>query len=725
MNAALSKGKNSEAENAKRENERHWVDLIHNPIVAWIILAISLLITLVAWTISDDYAEKRAKERFEYQIEEAQDAIQKRFVNYEQVLLGGLGLFRASSLVERKEWHEYISTLQINKFFPGTLGVGYSLWLTPDQLTGHIEDVQQQGFPNFTVRPEGARESYSSIVYLEPFNERNQRAFGYDMYSEPVRREAMTRARDSGKTAVSGKVTLVQETNSGVQAGFLIYVPHYSQEANTVEERSDALVGFIYSALRIGDLMQGILGVGLPELDFAIYDGFAINKNNLLHDSNVQTQSTRNNYQSRFQQLQIVTVGGHTWTTDYRTNSTFDTATSTSQPALVATGGIIIDFLLFNIILSLSRLRKRAQALADERMKKLRERELQFKAITDNANDAIISIDEQEKISYVNSSAQLLFGYATNMIVGKPITMLFPIAAQPVVKEAFDIKHIDNEVHYSNNLLELEGINRNSKVFPLEFSLAHWQSGNKTHFTAIVRDVTERKKIERIKSEFVSTISHELRTPLTAINGSLTLIENGVTGTVNEKTLGLITNANRNAKRLAALVNELLDTEKMASGTMKYDMQECGVTELINKALEINEPVAKQSNISLSFSEQVSVSVYVDPNRFIQIMTNLLANAIKFSPTNSTIKTSVQLINDEVKIAITDHGSGIPKEFRSKIFNKFAQADSSDTRKHGGTGLGLSIVKLIIEEFKGRIDYTSIPDKETIFFFFIPIIKLD
>jgi len=720
MKSASKARLKSEFNASTEDHKHHLVDRIHSPIAAWAILAISLLITLFAWDISNDYADKRAKERFEFQIEEAQDAIYKRYLNYEQVLRGGLGLFEASSHVDREEWHNYISAQQIDKFYPGTLGIGYSVWLKPDQLAAHTKEIQQQGFPEFNVRPEGIRDQYSSIIYLEPFNERNKRAFGYDMYSEPVRREAMARARDEGRTAVSGKVTLVQETSSEIQAGFLIYAPHYSQQVNTTEQRRDALLGFVYSALRIGDLMQGILGIGLPELDFTVYDNTVINQESLLYNTN--TQLDRHNYESRFQSHQVMDIGGHIWTIHYRTNPTFDKIISTNQPALVAVGGVIIDFLLFYIILSLSRLRKRAQTLADARMKKLSERELQFKAITDNANDGIISINEHKKISYVNNSAQSLFGYAADMMVGRPITMLFPVSIQPVVEETFNQQQHGIRA-LNNNSLELEGINKDSVAFPLEFSLARWQESDKIHFTAIVRDITERKKIERIKSQFISTVSHELRTPLTAIIGSLTLVENGVTGDINDKSLELINTANRNAKRLVTLVNDLLDTEKMASGTMRYDIHKCEIVELIKKALEINRPVAEQLNISLSLSEQIAVSVDVDPDRFIQVMTNLLANAIKFSPANGSIEVSVQLIKDQVRIAVTDHGSGVPEEFRSQIFNKFAQADSSDTRKHGGTGLGLSIVKFIIEKFNGRVDYTSTPGKETTFYIFLPVSK--
>jgi len=536
------------------EQTTHWVDILHGPTTAWIILGVSLLVTLIAWKVSDNYAEQRAKERFDFQIDEAKNAIQKRFLNYEQVLRGGLGFIKSAKHVTREQWHTYIKNLNIDTLFPGTLGIGYSIWLPADQLHEHISSIRKEGFPDFTVRPVGQRNFYSSIIYLEPFNERNQRAFGFDIYSEPVRREAMTRAKDSGKTALSGKVTLVQETNSGIQAGFLIYVPHYAKEVNTIEEHREALVGYVYSALRIGDLMQGILGVGLPELDFTIYDGKQTSKENFLYNTKSQSEFSATSAKARFKKIRALDIGDHIWTIEYRSNQVFDEITSTSQPSMVAIGGVIIDLLLFYIILSLSRLRRRAQQLADHRMKILSERELQFKAITDNANDGILSMNELGHISYLNESAQRLFGYSSEMILGRPISMLFAVAQKNVIDAAFEQLAKPVATAANNPVMELEGINKKSESFSLEFSLARWQVGESFHYTAIVRDITERKKVERIKNEFISTVSHELRTPLTAISGSLKLIQSGVVGHLSEQALSLTNNASRNANRLTILV---------------------------------------------------------------------------------------------------------------------------------------------------------------------------
>jgi len=324
----------------------HWVDKLHSPMMAWMILFMSLLITLAAWQLSASYAEERAHDRFSFQVEEARLAIKKRMFDYEQLLRGGVALFHASGNVTRSMWREYITTLEINQHYPGVQGVGFARWITPADLAQHIDAVRAEGFSDYIVKPAGERAQYTSILYLEPFTDRNLRAFGYDMYSNEIRREAMSRARDTAQPALSGRVTLLQETNQDVQPGFLMYLPVYRKTVETVAERRAELAGFVYSPFRIRDLMEGILGAGLPELDFEIYDGEAVNTEQLLYDS-----TNNKGWQSQ-QQLDVLArttqmhIAGRTWSIFFAPNKAFEIANKTSQPLMIAVGGIVIDLLL-------------------------------------------------------------------------------------------------------------------------------------------------------------------------------------------------------------------------------------------------------------------------------------------------------------------------------------------------------------------------------------------
>jgi CHASE1-domain containing sensor protein len=193
-------------------------------ISAWLVLGITLSLTFLASYFSGEYVRHRAEDRFQFEVSDARQRIVERMQHYEQLLRAGQGLFASSDTVTRDEWYRFVTTQKVNERFPGIQGIGYSSMIAPGEKAAHEQTIQAQGFPDYRLKPEGTRAQYSAIVYLEPFDWRNRRAFGYDMYSEPIRRAAMQRARDSGEPAVSGRVTLVQETKQDVQAGFLMYL---------------------------------------------------------------------------------------------------------------------------------------------------------------------------------------------------------------------------------------------------------------------------------------------------------------------------------------------------------------------------------------------------------------------------------------------------------------------------------------------------------------------
>jgi PAS domain S-box-containing protein len=238
---------------------------------------------------------------------------------------------------------------------------------------------------------------------------------------------------------------------------------------------------------------------------------------------------------------------------------------------------------------------------------------------------------------------------------------------------------------------------------------------------SIVEDISERKRMERMKNEFVSTVSHELRTPLTAIRGALSLICSGKLGELPEAVAEMATVAERNSHRLLSLINDLLDMEKLLIGKMTFNLQWHALTPLIHNALQENEPFAELYQVSLKLSDNNhEVDVMVDATRFGQVMANLLSNAIKFSPAGADVQISLDMTAESVRVTVSDQGPGIPDEFRARIFHKFSQADSSDSRQRGGTGLGLAISRELMEKMNGRIDFTSAPDAGSQFYIELP-----
>ena len=230
---------------------------------AWVILVGAIIITILVTLYMKSDVDVQAKREFIFACKDIRGGIDDRLQAHETILLAGAALFDASDKVTSEEWRIFTQRLNVESNFPGIQGIGFALRIPPGRLAQHVEQIRSEGFPDYNVWPEGDRDAYSSVIYLEPFLGRNLRAFGYDMLSEPMRRGAMERARDQNEAALSGKVVLVQETEKDIQAGTLMYVPVYRRgmPTETVEQRREALFGWVYSPYRMTDLMSGILGV--------------------------------------------------------------------------------------------------------------------------------------------------------------------------------------------------------------------------------------------------------------------------------------------------------------------------------------------------------------------------------------------------------------------------------------------------------------------------------
>jgi PAS domain S-box-containing protein len=236
----------------------------------------------------------------------------------------------------------------------------------------------------------------------------------------------------------------------------------------------------------------------------------------------------------------------------------------------------------------------------------------------------------------------------------------------------------------------------------------------------VARDISERKRVEQMKNDFISVVSHELRTPLTSIRGSLGLISGGVAGELPEKARILVDIASKNSDRLVRLINDILDVEKIESGQMGFRLVPQDLMALVEQAVEANQPYGQPYGISLRIVDSVRVLVRADADRMQQVLTNLLSNAMKFSPRSGVVEVGVTAENGKARLRVTDHGKGIPPEFQEHIFEKFAQADATSTRQQGGTGLGLSISRAIVERHGGSIWFESVAGQGTTFFVELP-----
>jgi len=351
----------------------------------------------------------------------------------------------------------------------------------------------------------------------------------------------------------------------------------------------------------------------------------------------------------------------------------------------------------------------------------LRASESQLRQITDTVPALIAYVDLEQRFRFHNRAYEEAFGLTHEQINGK--TMLEVMGGEFYERVRARVEEVLSgyPVVYERTQKTARGDHRDYVVNYFPRYGDGDEEGQVIGFYSLGTDITELKRIDRMKSEFVSTVSHELRTPLTSIRGSLGLISGGVAGQLPEAVKSLVGIAKNNCERLIRLINDILDIEKIESGKMRLDLQVAELKPLMVQVLAANEGFGAGENVSLRLHcPDDPLRVNIDSDRLVQVVTNLLSNAMKFSPKGGVVDVHVLCKGLGVRVEVSDHGPGIPEEFRNRIFQKFSQADSSDTRQKGGTGLGLNISRAIIERLGGIIGFDTEPGRGTTFFFELP-----
>lgn len=310
-------------------------------------------VTLFWWKYSKDEAYNNAQETFNIFSSEVDTAIKERVAAYELALRAGLAVFSSVEGVSRTQWKDFAGTLNLQRNYPGIQGLGYSLVVPADKLEQHVKTIRQEGFPDYDIRPSGERPVYTSIIFLEPFDMRNQRAFGYDMFSESVRRAAMERARDSGHTSLSGKVKLVQETTEDVQAGVLMYVPFYPPgvKVQTVEDRRKSLAGYVYSPFRMNDFMDGLSARISPDIGLEIFDGSESAEGALLFKSKALTTMLHPVPEPLFASVSKLELMGSVWSVRVQSLPAFMSLVDLRIPRLILVVGLLVSAVISIVVL--------------------------------------------------------------------------------------------------------------------------------------------------------------------------------------------------------------------------------------------------------------------------------------------------------------------------------------------------------------------------------------
>lgn len=367
--------------------------------------------------------------------------------------------------------------------------------------------------------------------------------------------------------------------------------------------------------------------------------------------------------------------------------------------------------------------RRRVEAAAEQHAPRERTflTEETFRLAVEACPSGMVMVNPSGKIAMVNAEVERLFGYGRDELLGQPVDMLLPERLRGDYARVRDGFMHKPETRRLGLRRDLFGQHKGGTEFPVEVGLNPIHLGNDLFILGVIVDISERKRIERLKDEFVSIVSHELRTPLTSIAGSLGLLAGGAAGKLPDPVTRLLTIARTNSQRLVRLINEILDIEKMQAGQIVFQFTRIEARSLVEQAMESNRGFADDYGVQLRLdADSVSGVVHADADRLSQVITNLLSNAIKFSPKGAEVVAAVEQHGNDVRISVRDHGVGIPAQFKPRIFEKFAQADVGETQRKGGSGLGLSIVKQIVTRLGGKVGFKDASGGGTVFHVDLP-----
>ena len=358
-------------------------------------------------------------------------------------------------------------------------------------------------------------------------------------------------------------------------------------------------------------------------------------------------------------------------------------------------------------------------------LESVRDNENRIKTIIETAQGAFIGVNFEGKITDWNTQAEKMLGWRREELLGQPLDNLVPERFKANISKAMQVFSSTGAANFINTHLERLVLTKDGKELPVEVRIGLINTTKLKFFSAFLHDISERKQVERMKNEFISTASHELRTPLTSIYGALGLVNSGMAGELSPDAKELIGISYRSAERLVRLVNDILDVEKIESRSMTYNRVVQPVLPLLEQSIRATQAYADQYQVRFELVSESGedAQARMDADRVIQVVVNLLSNAAKFSPVGGAdVTVRLQRLPGFVRVSVTDSGCGIPESFRSRIFDRFAQADASDQRQKGGTGLGLNICKSIIEAHEGRIDFVSESGKGSEFYFELPLV---
>ena len=384
--------------------------------LALAVFALALAATFSLWQVAERQMERNRQSEFDAQARRTLRSLEQRMATYEQVERDTVGFLLGKMAVTRADFRLYVDAIDLQQRFPGIQGLALVQLVPAPARAAHVAAMRADGAAGYDIKPAGERPLYTSITHIEPYSGLNLRALGFDMYTEPTRRAAMERARDSGDAAASGKVRLIQENGRDVQSGFVMYLPVYRRGAATatVDERRASLLGWVGAPFRMDDLMAGLGGERSPEVTLAIYDGAGLDPQRQLYSSDSVDSSARQpaGFRPHYRSVREIRVAGSRWTVDIGSTAQLEARMAASGAAWIAIGGAVASTLLAMLVLALGSGRRRALNLATAMTEQLSESEFRWKYALEGAGDGVWDWDRAVDAATYSKQWKAMLGYA-------------------------------------------------------------------------------------------------------------------------------------------------------------------------------------------------------------------------------------------------------------------------------------------------------------------------
>ncbi len=655
-----------------------------------VLFAVCAFATMLLARSVQSALEAHGQEMHETQARELIHLIQDRLQDYELVLKGARATATLSPDLDRAFWRSYVERLDLQRQYPGVLGISVAPLVPADVRHAALERLRAKWGPDFAIWP-APRGVSAPVACMEPMDEANRRAIGFDLFSEQTRREALERAAETGATTITGQLRLVQDAGGQERDGFLMCLPVYAPGAPvfTQQERRRALVGFVTSAFRMRDFMRSLEARSPKAAGFRLYDGGRDDADRLYFASANLDELAQG--EGTVESVRTFEVFGRSWTLRIFTQHYADTAFERHAGTLVMAGGLSISLLLALVLLSQRHTRARAEGLARSMTAALRESKERYKAFFSSAESVrLIADPEDGRIVDANEAAVQFYGYG-QALKGMHVTDINTLPRERTLEE------LRQAAAMAKNLFRFRHRLASGELRDVEVHTSTIQVEGRRLVASSIHDVTELRRLERIRSDVELIMRHDLKAPLSAFITLPKLLSEDARLCAEHRDALLV--LHHTASRMMQNINATLALQKIESGDYAPAVGECRPVQAVLHNVEllaVCRNVAR-GRVRVTPGEDGFV-VHTDPVLFDIVLMNILTNALEAGGADDPVRVEVRREGGLAEVSVWNPRA-VPQDMRSRFFERYATFG-----KVGGTGMGTYSARLMARAMGGSVD---------------------